>query len=86
MILAIILATRSELPGLKGRRSTRDWSGFRIVAVRLTWIDMNCCSLAERGKDDYFSMAIGSLKLVTMFCANRISANESRKARVDSAP
>ena len=40
----------------------------------------------ETGSGDYFSTAIGSLKLVSMFCANRISANESRKARVDSAP
>jgi len=36
MILAMILAPRSELPGLKGRRRTRDWSGLRIVLVRLT--------------------------------------------------
>jgi hypothetical protein len=28
------------------------------------------------------STAIGSLKLVSIFCANRISANESKKARV----
>ena len=35
---------------------------------------------------DYAPTAIGSLKLVTMFCARRISASESRKASVDSAP
>src|SRR5712691_7489653 len=38
------------------------------------------------GNGDYTSTAIGSLKLVSMFCAKRISANESKKARVDSAP
>ena len=26
----------ANLPGLNGRRRTRDWSGLRIVAVRLT--------------------------------------------------
>jgi hypothetical protein len=36
----MILPTRLESPGLNGRRSTRDWSGLRIVEVRLTWIDM----------------------------------------------
>ena len=40
MILAMILATRSEFPGLKGRKRTRDWSGLRIVDVRFTWIDI----------------------------------------------
>src|SRR5581483_97526 len=34
----------------------------------------------------YSVRAMGSLKLVTMFCANCISARERRKARVDSAP
>src|SRR5688572_23327947 len=46
MILAMILPTRSRLPGLKGRSRTRDWSGLRIVDVRLTWIDIDCvCAL-----------------------------------------
>ena len=40
MILAMIQAIRSGPPGLNGRRRTRDWSGLRIVDVRLTWIDM----------------------------------------------
>jgi len=40
----------------------------------------------ETGSNDYFSAAIGSLKLVSMFWAKRISASESKKAKVDSAP
>src|ERR1039457_7264886 len=40
----------------------------------------------ETGGRDYSYAAIGSLKLVSIFCAKRISANESKKARVDSAP
>jgi hypothetical protein len=36
----MILLTRWGSPGLNGRRRTRDWSGLRIVAVRLTCIDM----------------------------------------------
>jgi hypothetical protein len=36
----MILATRWGFPELKGRKRTRDWSGLRIVAVRLTWIDI----------------------------------------------
>src|SRR5713226_7544557 len=40
----------------------------------------------ETGSGHYSSTAIGSLKLVSIFCAKRISANESKKARVDSAP
>jgi hypothetical protein len=34
----------------------------------------------------YLSTASGSLKLVSISCARRISANESKKANVDSAP
>ena len=78
MIRAMILATRSGPPGVKGRRRTRDWSGLRIVDVRLRCMDM--------GVGGYSAIAIGCLKLVRMFCASRISARESRKARVDSAP
>jgi hypothetical protein len=36
MIRAMIRATRCESPGVNGRKRTRDWSGFRIVLVRLT--------------------------------------------------
>jgi len=36
MTRAMIPAERSEFPGLKGRKSTRDWSGVRMVVVRLT--------------------------------------------------
>ena len=37
MIRVMIWAVRSGPPGLKGRRSTRAWSGLRTVVVRLTW-------------------------------------------------
>ena len=40
MILEMILPTRWGSLGLNGRSRTRDWSGLRIVAVRLTCIDM----------------------------------------------
>src|SRR5437879_3354110 len=40
----------------------------------------------ETESGDYSSTVIGSLKLVSIFCAKRISTNESKKARVDSAP
>src|SRR5262245_22436987 len=40
----------------------------------------------ETGSGDYPSTAIGSVKLVSIFCAKRISATERKKARVDSAP
>ena len=40
----------------------------------------------EIGGAGYSSTAMGSLKLVSMFCANRISTKESKKASVDSAP
>ena len=65
MILAMILAIRSGPPGLKGRRRTRDWSGLRIVAVRLriAW------TLSGVERRLLLSTAIGSLKLVSMFCA-----------------
>jgi hypothetical protein len=36
MTRPMILPTRSESPGLNGRRSTRDWSGLMIVGVRVT--------------------------------------------------
>ena len=55
----MILAMRSGPPGLKGRRRTRDWSGLRIVDVRLTWIDMACVYCSR--------VMIGSLKLVSVF-------------------
>jgi hypothetical protein len=35
---------------------------------------------------NYASIRTGFLKLVSMFCADRISASERRKASVDSAP
>ncbi len=38
MIRAMILPTRCESPGLKGRKRTRDWSGLRTVLLRLTLI------------------------------------------------
>ena len=76
----MILATRPESPGVKGRSSTRVWSGSMTVAgaVNMEW--------SVRHRNCHASTAIGSLKLVTMFCARRISASESRKASVDSAP
>ena len=37
MILAMTLEDRSGFPRLKGRKRTRDASGLRMVAVRLTW-------------------------------------------------
>jgi hypothetical protein len=40
----------------------------------------------EAEKVENSSRRIGFLKLVSTFCALRISANESRKAKVDSAP
>jgi hypothetical protein len=33
-----------------------------------------------------FPTEAGSLKLATMFCVKRISANDSKNAKVDSAP
>src|ERR1700680_2681080 len=52
--------------------------------TRLVGLENN--GRAFYGNGHYAPMAIGSLKLVTMFCARRISAKESRNAKVDSAP
>jgi len=38
------------------------------------------------GKGGYSSAVIGCWKLVSIFCAWRISTSDSRKASVDSAP
>ena len=57
--------------------------------ARLVGLEDRGCTFEVHGHGchgGYSAMAIGSLKLVSMFCAKRISANESRKARVDSAP
>ena len=78
MIRSMILATRCESPGVKGRKSTRVKSGSMITA--------RAANVNGSRTSDHTPTAIGSLKLVTMFCARRISANDSRKANVDSAP
>jgi hypothetical protein len=67
-----------------------DAAYWRTVAVRLTWMELELIDWLfqdnETGSGDYASTAINSLKLVSIFCAKRISANESKKAKVDSAP
>ena len=80
MIRSVILAIRCESPGLKGRSRTRDGSGLRMAPVRLA--ESNC----YHEESSQSPAPIGSLKLVSIFCARRISANESRNASVDSAP
>ncbi len=87
MILAMILPTRWGSPGLNGRRRTRDWSGLSIVVVRLTSIGMKLLFTGNETRSGaYSSTAIGCLKLVSIFCASRISVSDSKKANVDSAP
>jgi hypothetical protein len=46
---ATIPPTRCESPGVNGRNRTRDCSGVRIVALRLTWIGM-VLSCGERAR------------------------------------
>ena len=89
MTCATILRAMSSVVGRKGRINTRERSGTRVGPMRFAWTvgDLRLViifSAVRLASDGHFPA--GSLKLVRVFCSACISASDSRKASVDSAP
>jgi hypothetical protein len=79
MTRATIRRAMSSVVGQNGRSNTRERSGISVGPMRLAWSVV--VFKISRG----YSAGV-SLKLVSEFCSACISASDSRKASVDSAP
>ncbi len=93
MTRATIRREMSSELGRNGRISTRERSGIKVGPMRRARRVVVFNRLKSRPQDAKASIdsafdysADGSLKLVRVFCSACISASDSRKASVDSAP